>query len=165
MYLETERLTVRDFAPSDAADLYEILGNEETMQNCEPAYSFEKTEDFLNEFCIGKKGAFAAVYKNEQKVIGYILFKEYEKDIYEIGWIFNKNYWQRGFAYEACNAVINHAFSNLGAQKVFSETVDTEKSIGLMKKLGMKQESVEHPQNAPEGLADLYLFSILPDKI
>lgn len=46
------------------------------MQNCEPAYPFEKTQKFLEEFCIAKKGAVAAAFKDSKKVIGYILFKK-----------------------------------------------------------------------------------------
>ncbi len=40
---------------------HEIFGDNETMKNCERAYTFEKTRQFLNEFCIGKSGALAAV--------------------------------------------------------------------------------------------------------
>ena len=31
MYIETERLLIRDFTQSDAADLHEILGDDDTM--------------------------------------------------------------------------------------------------------------------------------------
>ena len=36
MYIDTPRLIIRDFVQSDAADLHEILGDTETMKNCEP---------------------------------------------------------------------------------------------------------------------------------
>ena len=59
MHMETDRLVIREFAMEDLRDLYEILGDEETMANCEPAYSMEKTADFLGDFCINRKGALA----------------------------------------------------------------------------------------------------------
>ena len=31
MYVETKRLLLRDFVPEDAADLYEILGDDEIL--------------------------------------------------------------------------------------------------------------------------------------
>ncbi len=96
MEIETNRLMIREFRQSDAQDLYEILGDEETMQYSEPAYSFEKTEQFMTTFCIDKNGAVAAVHKETGKVIGYILFTEIEESIYEIGWFFNKAYWRQG---------------------------------------------------------------------
>ena len=55
MYIETPRMIIRDFTRSDATDLHDIFGDDETMENCEPAYDFEKTEKFLTLFCIGKK--------------------------------------------------------------------------------------------------------------
>ena len=33
MYIETERMVIRDFLQSDAADLHEILGDDETMEH------------------------------------------------------------------------------------------------------------------------------------
>ena len=44
MYIETPRMIIRDFVPEDAADLHEIFGDDETMENCEPAYDFDKAQ-------------------------------------------------------------------------------------------------------------------------
>ncbi len=84
MYIETGRMVIRDFTMNDLSDLQDILGDAETMKNCEPAYTIEKTADFLQKFCIEKKGAVAAVHKETAKVIGYILFKELDKGVYEM---------------------------------------------------------------------------------
>ncbi len=146
--IETARLWIRDFTLEDAKDLHDILGDEQTMRNCEPPYDFEKTKDFLESFCIGRHGAVAAVEKQSQKLIGYILFNEIEPGAYEIGWFFNRSYWRQGYAYEACKAVIDYAFGELNAHKVFAETVDGVKSVGLMKKLGMAFEGIEKTNGA-----------------
>lgn len=143
MCIETSRLLIREFSMDDAEDLQEILGDEETMKNSESAYTFEKTKKFLKEFCIESCGALAAVHVESGKVIGYILFKEVEEAVYGIGWFFNRAYWRQGYAFEACKAVINHAFVNLKARKIFAETIDAVKSLSLMKKLGMKQEELQ----------------------
>ena len=162
MKTETNRLLVRDFLMDDASDLYEILGDEETMKNCEPAYDFEKTKKFLAEFCIGRNGAVAAVHKESGKMIGYILFNEFEKGTYEMGWFFNRNYWQQGYAYEACNAVIDYAFNCLNAHKIFAETIDPVKSVALMKKLGMQLEEIQRSQTKDHNgnWADLYFYDL-----
>ena len=163
MLIETERMFVRDFNSDDVNDLYEILGEEETMKNCEPAYDFEKTQKFLEDFCIVKKGAVAAVLKDSKKVIGYILFKPLEESVYEIGWIFNKRYWRQGYAYEACSKLIAHGFRELNIHKVVAETIDSSKSVNLMEKLGMKCEGVQRGQAKDifGNAADLYLYGIL----
>lgn len=162
MIIETERLVIRDFLLEDAADLFEILGDGETMKNCEPPYDFTKTENFLRTFCIDKKGALGAVLKESKKLIGYILFNEFEKGVYEIGWFFNRSYWNRGFAYESCKAVIEYAFCRLVAKKIFAETVDGTKSVHLMEKLGMKPESAEPSadKNSEGEFYTLYVYSI-----
>lgn len=141
MYIETQRMIVRDFVFDDAQDLYEILGNEETMHYLEPAYDFEKTKAFLTSFCINRKGAVAAICKENNKLIGYILFNKQAEDLYEIGWIFNHKFLRQGYAYESCKAVIDYAFKELHAYKIFAETMDMIKSVPLMKKLGMQMEN------------------------
>lgn len=146
MYTETLRTVIRNFNGEDATDLYEILGDEETMENCEPAYGLKKTKDFLASFCIKRNGAVASVHKESGKVIGYILFNECEADVYEIGWIFNRRFWRCGYAYESCKAVIDFAFEKMNARKIFAETADTVKSVKLMMKLGMQRENVQHSQ-------------------
>ena len=55
MYIETNRMVIRDFTMDDLNDLHNIFGDAETMKNCEPAYTIEKTADFLQKFCIDKK--------------------------------------------------------------------------------------------------------------
>ena len=165
MYIETPRMIIRDFAPEDAADLHHILGDGETMESCEPAYDFEKTRKFLASFCIGRKGATAAVHKESGKMMGYILFHELDEGVYEMGWIYNRSYWRQGYAYESCKAVIDYAFAERKAHKIFAETIDTVKSVGLMKKLGMRLEGIQRNQvkDSHGRWADLYFYGLLEE--
>ena len=163
MELETKRLRIRSFAEGDAAGLHAILGDTETMKNCEPAYDFGKTLDFLRSFCIGRRGALAAVGKERGELIGYILFKELEPGVYEMGWIFNRRFWRQGYAFEACSAVVDHAFRDLSAHKLMAEAIDGVKSVGLMEKLGFLREGVQrcHTRDNDGNWADLYLYGML----
>ena len=162
MHIVTDRLIIRDFCISDLNDLHEILGDSETMKYCEPAYSFEQTHKFLQEFCIAKNGAFAVVHKDSQKVIGYILLNALETSVYEIGWIFNKNYWHQGYAYEACSNIISYTFENLNISKIVAETIDKQKSIGLMEKLGMRLAEVQKDatKDICGNVVDMYVYEI-----
>jgi len=164
MNIQTERTVIRDFCEKDAYDLYGILGDEEVMEFLEPAYDYEKTKAFLKSFCIERKGAFACEYMG--RVIGYILFNEYEPGVYEMGWIFNKEYWGKGFAYEACSAVMDHGFAELGIHKIFAETIDEIKSVSLMQKLGMECEGIQksHTRNNSGKWCDVYLYGKLNRK-
>ena len=165
MYIETPRMIIRDFTRSDAADLHDIFGDDETMENCEPAYDFEKTKEFLTSFCIDRKGAVAAVHKESGKMMGYILFKRQDEGVYEMGWIYNRNFWQQGYAYESCKAVIDYAFRDLKAHKVFAEAIDAVKSVGLMQRLGMQLEGIQRSQTKDNhgNCADLYFCGLLKE--
>lgn len=163
MHMETPRLIIRNFVHEDGGDLQEILGDSETMQYCEPAYDLPQTQKFLDSFCIASQGGVAVACKETNKVIGYILFKETHKGVYEMGWFFNRNTWGRGYALESCKAVIAYAFETLNAHKIFAETIDGVKSVGLMEKLGMQPEGVQrsHTRDLQGNWADLYLYGLL----
>ncbi len=164
--IETHRMVVRGFTMDDLYDLYEIFGDAETMKNCEPTYTLDQTRDFLQSFCIEKQSALAAVHKSTGKTIGYILFREFDEGVYEIGWIFHRSFWRQGYAYEACKAVIDHAFAEQNAHKFFAEAIDGVKSVGLMKKLGMTLEGIQKSQtkDLDGNWADLYFYGILRDE-
>jgi len=166
MHIETSRMIIRDFLHDDVNDLYDILGDREAMLNCEPAYDFEKTKEFLKSFCIDKKGAVAAVHRESGKMIGYILFNCFGDGVYEIGWIFNRSFWSEGYAYESCRAVIDYAFEKLNAHKIFAETTDEFKSVGLMRKLGMKSEGVQRSQTKDNHgkWVDVYFYGLLAEE-
>ena len=168
MNLETDRMILRDFISCDLEDLYAIFGNAEVMKNTEPPYSKEKTEKFLNSFCIERepKGAFAAVLKETGEVIGYILFKSLdEPEIFEIGWIFNKMYWRKCYAYEICNKLIKYGFEDMKLHKICAEAIDEIKSVSLMKKLGMKPEGIQrkHTKSNDGVWCVLYWYAMLEE--
>lgn len=163
MILETERTILREFTLDDLDDLHEILGDKAVMEYMEPPYCKEKTLEFLKDFCIERKGAVACVHKDKNKMIGYILFNESEPEVYEMGWLFDKKYWRAGYAYEACSALVDYAFVELSAHKIFAETIDAVKSVGLMEKMGMKLEGIQREQirDNKGNWADLYFYGVM----
>ena len=164
MVLETERTLIRHFVSEDFADLHEIFSDSLVMRNTEAAYDKNKTRMFLEGFCITEKRALAVIHKEDKKLIGYALFSDrLEPDVYEIGWIFNKDYWRKGLAFESMSALVKYAFRELGAHKVFAEAIDDVKSVGLMKKLGMSHEGTQTQQlRDQEGQwRDLFFYGFL----
>lgn len=155
--IETPRMMIRNFIPEDAADLHEILGDTETMEYSEPPYDLEKTKQFLASFCIAQGRAVAAVHRESGKVIGYILFSEMQSGECELGWFFNRRFWRQGYAYEACKAVIDYAFRTMEVQKIVAETIDGVKAVGLMQKLGMRLEEIQHDH---ENYRDWYIYGM-----
>ena len=99
-------------------------------------------------------------------MVGYILFNELEEGVYEMGWFFNRRFWRQGYAYESCKTVIDYAFGELNAHKVFAETIDAVKSVTLMQKMGMQLEGIQRSQtkNFHGNWADLYFYGLLEDE-
>lgn len=161
--METERLLLRFFCSLDRDDLQEIFGDEETMRFSEPVFSPEQTERFLADFCLTKRAALAAVEKKTGKVIGYLLFREEAPDVYEAGWFFNRNYWGKGYAVEACRALLRYAFTVRQAHRVFAETTDGDRSVRVMRRIGMKPEGVlrKHLRDKQGNWVDFILYGIL----
>lgn len=59
--------------------------------------------------------------------------------VYELGVHVRSSHWGRGFAEEACRAVIDHAFSRLGASGLFAgHNPDNHASRRLLQKLGFR---------------------------
>ena len=78
---------------------------------------------------------FAVIYQNEH--IGAVSIY-FENGIGELGWIINKKYQGKGFAYEAANSLVKYFAANFGTTH-FIAHCDTENtaSYKTMEKLGM----------------------------
>ena len=163
MNLTLQRVQIRSFLEQDGPALQEILGDPVAMEYMEPAYSPEKTEAFLRSFCIARRGALACVHRESGLLLGYLLFNPVEDGVCEIGWVFRRDHWRQGYAYEACSGLLDYAFSHLRIHKVFAETIDPVKATGLMEKLGMHREGVQrgHTRDSKGCWADLYLYGLL----
>ena len=118
MYLETERMIIRSFKKTDVKDVLEYLSDETVMEYIEPIMTYEKVVSFINDAGIKNELVFAIVLKNINKVIGHLIFHKYtNKKIYEIGWIINKEYWNKGYAMEVSKKIIKYGFEELKIKK------------------------------------------------
>ena len=165
MRLETKRLLIRPFTAADFPDLWEILGDPAAMEHM-ASYTREEAEALLRTFCLEREppGACAAVLRDTGKVIGWLLCNEVDSPgIYELGWIFRRDVWRRGYAYEAVSALMDHLFRVREVRKVMAETEDAVRSLGLMKKLGLRQEGLFRKHCLVQGgrWLDLYWCGLL----
>ena len=122
--LESKRLILREFEPSDVDDLFEyasVPGVGE-MAGWPHHPNIEESRYRINKF-IEEKHTFAIVYKENNKVIGSLGIEKYdledklcEFDGYigrEIGYVLSKDYWGKGIMPEAVKLVINYLFNVL----------------------------------------------------
>lgn len=127
MILETERLYMREMNQEDYVSLCMILQDEDTMYAYEGAFSDHEVQEWLDRQIHRYQkwgfGLWAVILKENKEMIGQCgltmqLWKDME--VLEIGYLFNRNYWHKGYAIEAANACKKYAFERLNADEVCS---------------------------------------------
>lgn len=132
MILETERLFLRRMSQSDFKALCRIMQDEETMYAYEGAFSDAEVQEWLDRQILRYDkwgfGLWAVVLKETDEMIGQCgLTMQPWKDgeVLEIGYIFGRQYWHKGYATEAARACKKYAFEELNAGEVCSIIRDT----------------------------------------
>ncbi|WP_341770338.1 GNAT family N-acetyltransferase [Aureibacillus halotolerans] len=131
--IETKRLIIREMVQSDYDALCRILCDEEVMRAAyESAFNLEEAQNWLNRHLKRYEeygfGLWAVVLKETNEMIGQcgLTMQGWrEKEILEIGFLFQKAYWHKGYATEAAIACKEYAFSVLNANRVYSIIRDT----------------------------------------
>lgn len=154
MTIETERLILRPFLETDAADVYEYL--HEPAVNCFASMKLDTLDDAKAEMKnrIGEtEYYFAITLKDTGKVIGEIdAYPEAgephgdetaPKDTFSPCWMLNLNYTGKGYAFEAARAFFDYLFREKGARRIYAYTEDYNlPSRRLCEKLGMRREGL-----------------------
>ena len=145
MEIRTERLLIRPLGPGDLETFNEYaLSIENARYMCFlPHENIEESIEFLKKVQEEWQKADPAVYEfaityEGTHIGGISVHIEYGKPV--LGWILNRKYWGRGFAYESAEAVMKYFHENLGID-YFCAYCDSENtaSFRLMEKLGMKR--------------------------
>ena len=125
--LETERLYLRDMNQNDFDDLCKILRDKDVMYAYEHAFSDEEVQEWLDKQLKRYKdygfGLWLVVLKDTDEVIGQCgitMQKVNEDDVYEIGYLFQKKFWHKGYAIESAKACKKYAFEKLKVDEVYS---------------------------------------------
>lgn len=127
MILETERLYLREMNQSDYEALSKMLQDEDVMYAYNGAFSDDETQEWLNrqisryhEYGIG---LWAVILKETGEMIGQcgLTIQNWKnREVLEIGYLFQKAYWHKGYATEAAKACKEYAFTKMNADEVFS---------------------------------------------
>ncbi len=139
--LVTSRLVIRRMHPDDWQDLYDYLSDAETVYY-EPYDVYSKEDARLEAANRANNAAFFAVcLQSNGKMIGNLYFAPAQDGTYELGYVFNRKYRGKNYAYESCAALVSYAFRKGIAERVMAECdARNVRSHHLMERLGMERE-------------------------
>ncbi len=133
MVLETQRLALRELTQDDYDALCRILKDDKVMVAYEGAFSDAEVQQWLDRQLARYRqwgfGLWAAVLKETGEVIGQCgltLQPWKDREVLEIGYLFQHRYWHQGYATEAARACKRYAFNVLKAEEVCSIIRDTK---------------------------------------
>ena len=143
--LETPRLILREMTPSDLSAICRVLQDKETMYAYEHAFSDEEAQAWLNNQLRRYRedgfGLWAAVLKESGEIIGQcgITLQDVPGEwVPEVGYLFERAHWHKGYATEAATACKEYAFNVLGLDTVYSIIRDNNvASQNVAKRNGM----------------------------
>lgn len=158
--LETDRLILREWLPEDwvrfrpiATDprVIQYVGTGQVPSDEQIRAYIEAARKLFREkgFCL-----WPLVHREDRELIGFCgLDLLWGGDEIEIGYWLAPDYWGKGLATEAGQAVMQHGFGSLGLQRIVAVAhPENRASIRVLEKLGMVfEKTVVH-----EGLAHVY---------
>ena len=148
VFLETERLILRQFTMADAQNVFVLDSDPEVMRFINggkpTAYDVIQQQTLPRFLAYYEKyeayGFWAAIEKSSHAFIGWFHFRpalDHADDI-DLGYRLRKIAWGKGYATEGSRALIHKGFTELGVQRVVATALAANKaSIRVMEKLGL----------------------------
>jgi len=169
--LETQRLIIRKWRDSDLQPMAAINQDPQVMEYFPAPKNLEETRSFIiaNMRIYEQVGYcfYAVELKDNHKFIGFVGLSPVGDELpcgpaVEIGWRLGVKYWGKGYANEAAQAIVAHAFNILGINELVTFTASTnKKSEKLMQRLGFErseQDDFDHPKIADGHILQRHVF-------
>lgn len=173
--IETERLIIRRFRADDWQDFHEYISSPAVLEY-EPYWdtSLEAAQRTTTRFA-DNDSFWAVELKSSGKMIGHVYFEQiqpFQFLTWNLGYIFNPQYYGNGYATEACKAVLKYGFENLGVHRVEARcNPDNHRSWRLMERLAMRREgyslksvTFKKDENGEPIWWDEYRYALLVDE-
>lgn len=150
VYLETERLTLREFTTADVDHLVALDSDPAVMRYLNggiptPRDVIERSvlPRFLRSYAWREGyGVWAAIEKSSGDFLGWFSFQPESGDAdgdIALGYRLRRSVWGKGYATEGARALIRKGFTELGVRRVVATTYqDNLASRRVMEKIGMR---------------------------
>jgi RimJ/RimL family protein N-acetyltransferase len=145
----TSRLWLRPLAARDAPAMFAIMGDAETMRFWDwPAFTDPDTVEEIVAAQIADMERGNALYwavclEADGPAIGCCDLSEIDQHhgCAEVGFLFNRADWGHGYAFEAMTAILDHAYHELGLERLWARFhAGNESSRVLLERLGFAYE-------------------------
>ena len=149
--VETKRLYLREVCMDDVDDLYEMDADAEVHKYIEnkPVTTKQQIIDVISmlqqQYRENGIARWAVIDKDTNECLGWAGLKYYTESLnnhhyfYELGYRFKRKHWNKGYATEACTAIINYGFTHLNTNVMYAIThIENNNSINVLKKLGFQ---------------------------
>ena len=160
-FLQTERIGLRKFKPSDLDAFAAINCDQRVMEFFPDRLSRAECQDYMQR--INRRidqqgfGFWAAENLSDHQLMGFIGITEvaYQTDFtpaVEIGWRLGVDYWGQGLATEGARACLEFGFENEKLERIVSFTTPlNQRSWRVMQRLGMtRRGEFDHPLIPPD---------------
>ncbi len=143
-YIETERTILRRLTVDDAEEIYALNLDHDVLKYTgdQPFCNIPASKDFLTKYDQYEKygvGRLAVIEKATSKFIGWCGLKyNPDKDEYDIGFRFFRDYWDKGFATETAKRCLDFGFNELGIARIVGRAMkENNASIKVLEKIEM----------------------------
>ena len=147
IYLETDRLLLRDWIEDDFEPFAALNAHDTVMEHFPAPLSRAQSDGFAGRIQRSLDhdgfGLYAVEVKATGGFIGFVGlsrvgFEAAFTPAVEIGWRLAFDFWSHGFATEAAKACLAHGFARLGFHELVSFTTrGNKRSIAVMERIGM----------------------------
>ena len=164
--IETGRLFLRRIVPGDWQSIYAYMSDPKvTAWLPEGTLDEEGAKAFAARHAGEEAQALAVLERQTGGMLGHMVFHPYAgTHTYEVGWIFARSAQGQGYATEAAQALLTHAFETLGCHRVIATCQpENTPSWRVMEKIGMRREGLLRQciYRGPGLWWDEYIYAIL----
>ncbi|EEM89602.1 MULTISPECIES: GNAT family N-acetyltransferase [Bacillus cereus group] len=168
MFIKAERLLIRKFEFKDWEAVHEYTSDSDVMTYIpEGVFTEEDTRNFVNKNMGENAKNFPVILIGENILVGHIVFHKYfGEHTYEIGWVFNPKYFNKGYASEAAQATLKYGFKEMKLHRIIATCQpENTPSYRVMEKIGMRREGY-FKKCIPHGNEwwDEYYYAILEEE-
>lgn len=144
--LKTKRCRVREITVEDVDRLYEIYSDEDVRKYIEDLYEdkeeeIQYTKDYIaNQYRFYEYGMWIVEDIKSGEIIGRAgIFDRPNQEYQELGFVFAKEYWGEGYAFEVLTAVMDYVYAELGVETLYAHAVhENIRSGKILRKLGFE---------------------------